>query len=94
MAVNLLSPLAVPLVLAAVAHLVVAALLPVHLVVLVVANEAVPFSQSGPESRLVSALSSQACLKERSCLSGVAQDEAEVAITLPRLPDTQSWTAH
>ena len=45
MAVNLLSPLAVPLVLAAVAHLVVAALLPVHLVVLVVADEAVPFRQ-------------------------------------------------
>ena len=59
MDVNLLAPLAVPLVLAAVAHLVVAALLPVHLVVLVVADEAVPFRQSGPESRLVSALSSQ-----------------------------------
>ena len=25
---------------------------------------------------------------------GGAQDEAEVAITLPRVPDTQSWTAH
>ena len=63
MDVNLLAPLAVPLVLAAVAHLVVAALLPVHLVVLVVADEAVPFRQSGPESRLVSACH----LKERSC---------------------------
>ena len=52
MAVNLLSPLAVPLMLAAVPHLVVAALLPVHLVVLVVADEAVPFRQSGPESRV------------------------------------------
>ena len=26
--------------------------------------------------------------------SGVAQDEADVAIAPPRLPDTQNWLAH